>query len=440
MTTDRTTDKTAAAPRPTLPAQPTLANLTSEQRAALQRRTLRVLMTSQMAGSAGVSVAVTVGGPIVKTILGGDTFAGAASASVTLGGATAGLLLSALMRRRGRRPGLLRGYIVAMAGGVVTIVGAEQRWLPLFLFGLVFFGVGQGTNLLARYAAADLALPDQRSRAISLLLFGSTFGAVAAQVLVGWCEDMAERVGLWRYSGPFVFAVVLLVLAALNTGIRLRPDPLVVAGGVTPDDPGPRIPPISPALQIIRAHSMAKLALASMMISQAAMVAVMTMTPIHMKDHGHSGQLTGYVIALHICGMYMFAPFVGRLADSWGRVQVILSGACVLLAGTLVSAIAGPKPSVLFLGLFLIGLGWSGGMIGGTSLLVESIPPSDRVTVQGAADLLMSLCGGLAGFASGFVKRALGYHMLSNLGSVAALTLLIVALRAFRSTAAPAPA
>ena len=82
-------------------------------------------------------------------------------------------------------------------------------------------------HLLARYAAADLALPDQRSRAISLLLFGSTFGAVAAQVLVGWCEDMAERVGLWRYSGPFVFAVVLLVLAALNTGIRTE-----IAGAV----------------------------------------------------------------------------------------------------------------------------------------------------------------------------------------------------------------
>lgn len=412
--------------------------LSPADRAALQRRTLRVLITSQMAGSAGVSVAVTVGGPIVKSILGADTFAGAASACVTLGGAVAGLLLSALMRRRGRRPGLVRGYLVALAGGLVTIVGAELRWLPLFLIGLVFFGVGQGTNLLARYAAADLALPDQRSRAISLLLFGSTFGAVSAQVLVGWCEDMAERAGLWRYSGPFVFAVVLLVLAALNTGFRLRPDPLVAAGGVSPDDPGPRIPPISAALTIIRAHSMAKLALASMMISQAAMVAVMTMTPIHMKDHGHSGQLTGYVIALHICGMYLFAPFVGRLADSWGRVPVIVSGAGILLAGTLVSAIAGPKPSVLFLGLFLIGLGWSGGMIGGTSLLVESTPAAQRVTVQGAADLMMSLCGGLAGFSSGFVKRALGYHMLSNLGSVAALALLVVAVRTIRSgTAAP---
>ena len=412
--------------------------LSPADRAALQRRTLRVLITSQMAGSAGISVAVTVGGPIVKSILGSDTFAGAASACVTLGGAVAGLLLSALMRRRGRRPGLVRGYLVALAGGLVTIIGAEQRWLPLFLIGLVFFGVGQGTNLLARYAAADLALPDQRSRAISLLLFGSTFGAVSAQVLVGWCEDMAERAGLWRYSGPFVFAVVLLVLAALNTGLRLRPDPLVAAGGVSPNDPGPRIPPISAALTIIRAHSMAKLALASMMISQAAMVAVMTMTPIDMKDHGHSGQLTGYVIALHICGMYLFAPIVGRLADSWGRVPVIVSGAGILLAGTLVSAVAGPKPSVLFLGLFLIGLGWSGGMIGGTSLLVESIPTAQRVTVQGAADLMMSLCGGLAGFSSGFVKRALGYHMLSNLGSVAALALLVVAVRAIRSdTAAP---
>ena len=406
------------------------------ERAALQRRTLRVLIASQMAGSAGVSVAVTVGGPIVKEMLGSDTFAGAASACVTLGGAAAGLMLSALMRRRGRRPGLLRGYLVALAGGLVTIAGAEQRSLLLFLVGLVFFGVGQGTNLLARYAAADLALPEHRSRAISLLLFGSTFGAVAAQVLVGWCEDLAERAGLWRYSGPFVFAVLLLIVAAVNTAVRLRPDPLVVAGGVDPDDPGPRIPPVSDAVRIIRAHSMSRLALAAMMISQGAMVAVMTMTPIHMRDHGRSGQLTGFVIALHVCGMYAFAPLVGRLADSWGRVHVILTGAAVLLLGTVVSAVAGPRPSVLFLGLFLIGLGWSGGMIGGTALLVESVPTAQRVTVQGSADLLMSLCGGAAGFASGFVKRALGYHMLSTLGSVAAITLLVVALRTVRRAVA----
>lgn len=415
---------------------PSVATMTDAERRALQRRTLRILMLSQLAGSAGMSVAVTVGGPIVKTILGSDTFAGSASACVTLGGAVAGLLLSGLMRRRGRRPGLRNGYVVALAGSLVTIVGAEKRWLPLFLFGLLFFGVGQGTNLLARYAAADLAAPDERGRAISLLLFGSTFGAVLAQVLVGWCEHLAEKAGLWGYTGPFVFAAVLLVFAAINTGLRLRPDPLVVAGGLSPTAEGPRLPPVGPALRVIRSIPRARLALAAMIVSQAAMVAVMTMTPIHMKDHGHSSQLAGYVVAVHVIGMFGFAPIVGRLVDARGRLPMITVGAFTLVAATIVSAAAGAAPGLLFVGLFLLGLGWSCGMVGGTTLLTESVPDEDRVTVQGSADLLMSLCGGLAGFSSGFVKRALGYHMLANLGTAAGLALLLVVLSARRRAAA----
>ena len=415
---------------------PPIDQLTDGDRVALQRRTLRVLFIGQMMGSAGISVAVTVGGPAVKSMLGSDTFAGSASACVTLGGAAAGLLLSAMMRKRGRRPGMFRGYTIALAGGLVTILGLENRWLPLFLIGLVFFGVGQGTNLLARYAAADLATQETRGQAISLLLFGSTFGAVTAQILVGWCEDLAERVGLWRFSGPFVFSIVLLLFAAANSWLFLRPDPLVVAGGVDPAAGGPRIPPVSHALGVIRSHTMARVALVSMVISQASMVAVMTMTPIHMKDHGSSGKITGYVIALHVFGMYGLAPIVGRLSDRLGRLQVILGGAATLVLATLVSALAGPKPSLLFLGLFLLGLGWSGGMVGGTALLVESVPVAERLAVQGSADLLMSLSGGLAGFLSGFVKRAFGYHVLSNVGTIASLALVVVVLRAIRTRTA----
>lgn len=420
---------------PTATADPvaSINGLSETERKERQRHTLRVLFPSQVAGAAGISVAVSVGGPAAKAMLGADTFAGSASAALTFGGALAGLALATVMKRRGRRPGLQRGYALAFFGGCITVLGIEKFWFPLFIVGLMVFGIGQGTNLLARYAAADLSLPNERGRAIALLLFANTFGSVASQVLVGWCEGLAEDAGLRSYSGPFIFGMVLLVVAFVNTSVRLRPDPLVLAGGTTPDERGISLPPLGHALRIIRGIPMARLALVTMMTSQAVMVGVMTMTPIHMKDHGHSTQLTGNVIALHIVGMFGLAPIVGRLSDRYGRVRIILIGAVLLVAATIVSAIAGYRPSLLFLGLFFLGLGWSGAMVGGSALLTESVPLKERVAVQGSADLLMSLCGAAAGFSSGFVKRAWGYHMLSQIGAVAAVALVVVALRASRT-------
>ena len=71
-------------------------------------------------------------------------------------------------------------------------------------------------------------------------------------------------------------------------------------------------------------------------------------------------------------------------------------------------------------------------MVSGSSLLVESIPLERRLGVQGSADLLMSMCGGIGGFSSGFVKRAFGYHVLSNFGLIAVGFLFVAALAAFR--------
>jgi MFS family permease len=415
---------------------------TIPNRKAIQRKTLFILMLSQTMGSAGVSIAVTEGGPIMKELTGNSRFAGSASAAATFGGALAGLLISGLMKRRGRRAGLIRGYLTAMFGSAIVVYGAHNRITLLFLFGVLIFGVGQGTNLLTRYAAADLALPDEKGQAISLLLFGSTFGAVGAQFLVPVCERIADRAGLWKLTGPFVFAGFLLLIATLNVYFRLKPDPLVLAGGVYDDGKrGIRFPPVGKAFRIIRSSRRATLGLFAMGLSQAAMVAIMTMTPVHMNEHKQTINLRGPVIALHVCGMYLFAPIVGRLVDKWGRMQVIISGAVILVAATAVSALAGHNSALLFLGLYLLGLGWSGGMIGGTALMNESVPANDRVIVQGSADLFMSVCGGIAGFGSGFVKESLGYHQLSWLGMGLGVALALAALAQFRRPlAAGAPA
>ena len=411
--------------------------LADAERQELQRRTLITLSISQVLGSAGLTSGITVGGLIAKDLLDGDTFAGLSTASLTIGSALGSAQLARMMTERGRRPGLVTGYAVAVVGAVVAIVAVQQRSFSLLIVGSVLLGAGQASNLLTRYAAADLATPDQRARAISRLVFMSTFGAVAGPVMVGLGEAVGRGVGIDELAGPYLFSVMFFLAAAGITTWRLRPDPLVVAGGVRRDGaPRTRVD-LAGSLRLVRARADARLALASMVVSQVVMVAVMTMTPLHMRDHDHSVQLVGFVLAVHIAGMYALAPLIGRLNDRIGGYRVIAASGVVLGLSTIITALAGAAPSLLFVGLFLLGVGWSGGLIAGSSLLTASMPLEHRTKVQGAADLSMSLMGGLAGFSSGFVKQTLGYHMLSNAGTLAAGLLLVAAVVALRS---PRPA
>ena len=399
---------------------------------ALQRKTLRILTAGQIIGAAALAAAVTVGAYVVQEILGDSTpWGGIATATVTTGTAVMAQVLSRLMMRRGRRPGLQLGYALATCGALIAAVGAETSTLWLFLVGLFLFGNGQASNFLARYAATDLAQPDQRGQAMSRIVFASTFGAVFGPLLISPAEIAGQEWFGWhKYTGPWVFSATVLSLAFVNTAVRLRPDPLVVSGGVTSRAES-KLPSISEALSVVVATSRGRLALASMVISQVTMVAVMTMTPVHMKLHGHE-TLSQYVVSLHIAGMYAFSPLVGRYTDRKGTINSVLAGSAMLVASTVLAALSGEAALALFPALWLLGVGWNFGLIGGSAMLLESVPTDKRVTVQGSADLMMSFCGGMAGLSSGFIRKAFGYHMLSVSATVAGGLLLVYAWSAMQ--------
>lgn len=406
--------------------------LTEAERQEVQRRTLRILTMGQIIGAAALASAVTVGAFVIQDILGAETsWGGIATATVTTGTAVMAQVLSRMMMRKGRRPGLQLGYALATVGAVTAAVGAEVKSLPLFLIGLFLFGNGQASNLLARYAATDLAHPDERARSMSRIVFSSTFGAVFGPLLIAPAQAAGQDwFGLSKYTGPWLFSSVVLFAAFVNTATRLRPDPLVLAGGIKDKADG-KLPSIPEALAVVWSTERGRLALASMVISQVTMVAVMTMTPVHMKLHGHE-TMSQYVVSLHIAGMYAFSPFVGRFADKKGTLPAVLWGAAILVTSTVMAALSGEAAVMLFPSLWLLGIGWNFGLIGGSAMLIESVPDDKRVTVQGSADLMMSFFGGMAGLSSGFIRKAVGYHMLSNVATIAGGLLLVGAFYAWR--------
>ena len=392
-------------------------------RALVQQRVLRVLISGQVVGAAALGSSVTIGAFVVQDILGDNTpLGGIATATVTMGTAFMSQVLARIMIRRGRRGGLQAGYLLAALGGVVAMVGVERGALWWFLSGLFLFGNGQAANLLARYAATDLAEPTERSSAMSYVVFASTFGAVFGPLLIRPFQWAGETwFGLATYSGPWLASSAFLLLAAINTAVRLRPDPLVLSGATLAP---PERTSLVVAIRSITSTGTGRLALTAMVVSQATMVAVMTMTPVHLRLHGHEG-VSPYVVSLHIAGMFAFSPLVGKYTDRYGRVNAIVVAALLLVTASAMSALSGDGDIMLFPSLWLLGIGWNFGLIGGSSLLVESLDDSIRVRVQGAADLLMSFCGGLAGFSSGFIRRAVGFHLLSAGSLVLAGVLLV---------------
>ena len=404
--------------------------------ADIQKNTLRVLVASQIAGSAALAAAVTVGAFVMQDILGQSTpWGGAASATVTMGTAFMAQVLARQMNQHGRRRGLQLGYTFAIIGGLIAGVGAETKTLWIFILGLFLFGNGQAANLLSRYAATDLAQPNNRGSAMSRILFASTFGAVFGPLLIRPAEDLGMSLFGWnQYTGPWVFSGVFFLTSLVNTTVRLRPDPLEVAGGLNSQAAsGTPKRSFKDVWRIFKGSSDGRLALTSMVISQMTMVAVMTMTPVHLKGHGHE-TVSAYVISLHIVGMYAFSPLIGKFSDLRGRQNTIMIGALLLMGSTVMSALAGDSPALLFPSLWLLGIGWSFGLIGGSSLLVDSVATESRVRVQGTADLMMSFFGGMAGFSSGFIRKAIGFHWLSNLGTVLAAVLLVSAIVRFGRT------
>ena len=410
-----------------------------EEIADIQKNTLRVLVASQIAGSAALAAAVTVGAFVMQDILGQSTpWGGAASATVTMGTAFMAQVLARQMTQHGRRRGLQLGYSFAIIGGLIAGLGAETRTMWIFILGLFLFGNGQAANLLSRYAATDLAQPNNRGSAMSRILFASTFGAVFGPLLIRPAEALGMSLFDWnQYTGPWVFSGVFFLTSLVNTTVRLRPDPLEVAGGLNSQAAsGTPKRSFKDVWRIFKGSSDGRLALTSMVISQMTMVAVMTMTPVHLKSHGHE-TVSAYVISLHIVGMYAFSPLIGKFSDLRGRQNTIMIGALLLMGSTVMSALAGDSPVLLFPSLWLLGIGWSFGLIGGSSLLVDSVATESRVRVQGTADLMMSFFGGMAGFSSGFIRKAIGFHWLSNLGTVLAAVLLVSVIVRFGRTSVP---
>lgn len=381
-----------------------------------QRRILTVLVAAQVLSGSGLAAGITVGALLAQDMLGATSAAGLPAALFTIGSALAALVIARVSGLRGRRAGLAGGYLAGAVGALGVVIAAATDSAVLLFVALFVYGAGSSTNLQARYAGADLAAPQRRGRAVSTVLVATTLGAVLGPNLVAPTGELAMSWNVPALAGPFILAMVAYTAAALVLWLMLRPDPLLTS----------RALPADPVTTGNSSHDARLLVIGTvtMVVIQLVMIAIMTMTPVHMRHHGHDITATGFVIAVHVAGMFLPSPISGWLVDRIGRLPVVAASGVILLASGLIAGFAPAESTpLLTLALGLLGLGWNLGLVSGTALITDAVQLQSRATVQGRIDMAIAVAGATGGMASGFVVASSSYPALSFAGGIIALAL-----------------
>lgn len=386
--------------------------------ASVRGRLMGALFAAQVCGSTGHAMSLAVGGLMAATITGTNKWTGLPVGIAALGGALASWPLARLMGRVGRRPGLVLGYSLAVVGAMLAMGGVVLQSFALLLLGMALFGISNTSNLLARYAAADVTPPAQRGRAMGLIVWGSTGGSIIGPNLLAPAVVVGAALGLATVPSAFLVSVLGFGLAAVITEAFLRPDPLAIARR-TPDPGAAHLhDERRRSLRDILREPRVRVALTALMTGQAVMIGTTSTLAVFLHDQGHTVQIVGIGVSLHLGGMYIASPLSGWLADRLGRVSTIVLGFLVLIAGMALAGLPpGSQHTVVILGLFLNGVGWNLAFVAGSALLTDALSPAERTSMQGLADLVMGMMGALGSAGGGWILGTWGFASLNAVGT-----------------------
>jgi len=384
-------------------------------------RITRTLFATQSMASAALFASVTLASIVGAELSGRAAWAGVPSASQLGGVAVSAFIWGALMEKFGRRAGLLAGASLGIVGAAVATGGVLGRSFWVLILGLTLMGVSRAATDQGRFAAADVHPPQNRARALSMVVFGGTIGAIVGPLLVGPSGVWMAQLGLSELSGGFLAAVFLMAAATTILFFGLRPDPKLLAAEVEKNiQASPTSGGSGRKLGDILRDPGVLFAMTVMITAQLVMVLVMVITALYMKANQHSLSNVSIVISSHTVGMFAFSVVSGRLADRFGRAPVILAGGLTLMLASLAAGLTADLLP-LAVALFFVGFGWNLCYVGGSSLLSDHLRAGERSRTQGLNDTLVGLVSAVGSLSSGFAFAALGYAAIGQIGALICL-------------------
>ncbi len=317
---------------------------------------------------------------------------------------------SLYMQRVGRRPGFMTSSVFGMAGAAIATVGVLKGEFIIFCFGTVLIGVFNGFGQYYRFAAADTAPEEYRSRAISYVLAGGLIAAFAGPNLAKWSRRLVPE----EFAGSYAILTGIYLLAFGCAFFLSMPKP-----GATTRSAGGR-----PLGEIARQPAYL-VAVASAMVGYGVMNFIMIATPLAMHDFAHPFSDTAFVIQWHVFGMFVPSFFTGHLIRKFGTANIMLAG--VLLLGLCVGInFTGTTVIHFWSSLIFLGLGWNFLFVGATTQLTETYSPGEKAKAQALNDFIVFGTVTLTSLSSGAVQNILGWETI-NMAVIPFLLLIVLA-------------
>ncbi|MEK6975550.1 MAG: MFS transporter [Candidatus Thermoplasmatota archaeon] len=388
-----------------------------------QRQVLLLAVLFAVSGTGSV-VIVTVAAVTALDLTGSTSLATLPVALSLVGGMAATVPASHFMARFGRRAGFRISTSVAIVGASLAVVAIHRESFVLFCAASALIGVVTGVASLYRFAAVEVSDPGRQARAIGTVLAGGVAAGVLGPLIAFQARDLwAEAPFAGSYLVMAVLAVVVLLL--LNFLEVPRPPPVVKGSG-------------RPLSVIARDPRFVAAALAGI-AAFSAMVITMVAAPLSLAAQGHANAIQ-YVIQAHVVAMYLPSFFSGALVGRTGPARGMMLGIAGLAACGVVNLL-GASVAHHYVALVLLGIGWNLLFVSATALLTTVYRPSEKATVQGVNDVLVSASAAVAAFGSGAVHAVHGWSGLNLdvlVGLVLATVALLILMRAGRSAPSPA--
>jgi predicted MFS family arabinose efflux permease len=329
-----------------------------------------------------------------------------------VGGAMATGLVARTQSRWGRKTSFQLGLAVAVVSALLCCYAAYSKNFLLLVAATVVAGYYNANAQLYRFAAAELAAPAFRDKAISLVMAGGLLGAIAGPNLAASTRSL----GAVPFAGAYLaLAGVALLAMALLAFITFPSPPAKhsAAGGGRP-------------LGEILRQPVFIVAAAAGALGYGVMNLLMAATPIAMQACGLPFSDVALVLEWHVIGMFAPGFFTGHLIKRFGTLPIMALGLALNVVCVAI-ALSGVEFRQFVAALFLLGLGWNFLFTGATSLALTAYRPEEKDRAQGALNFCVFAVLALSSLASGVLVTTQGWTLL-NLGSVLPLTLTGLAL------------
>ncbi|MEK7353014.1 MAG: MFS transporter [Chloroflexota bacterium] len=399
----------------------------------IKRNTVYFAIAQAFVGM-GTQMTPTLGAIMVARLLGSASLAGIGTSILGVGRFLIAYPVGKINDTYGRKVGMILGLSLSLVASLIIGLSMSLVSFPLFLVGMVIFGLGVGAGGQLRVAAADMYPPARRAEGLGYVLTGSLVGALGGPGLISAAQASSHRFGVEPLALAWML-VPLVILPSILLVFRVRPDPKEIAAHLDRYYPGYQ--PLAENDAGVNAkvglftffqHYPKLTAFVANFAVQGNMAMMMAMTSLTLSRHGHSLTSISLSVAIHVIGMFGFSLPLGRLTDRVGRRLVSIVGLALAGAGSLLVPATGSYWPITA-GLFLVGLGWSCVNVAATTLIADTTGPLERARAIGANDTFSSVSTILFPLLAGPLVEFLGFRFLGFLGAAMMLPPFVLLLK-----------